>query len=56
MDVSVIPAHLFEAHGLIALVENEVTHGSIYRLPSEQYEGASLYVRLSHNDSQPSEL
>ena len=56
MNVSVIPPHLFEAHRVIALVENEITHGSIYRLPCEQYEGASLYVRLSHNTPSPCEF
>ena len=55
MNVAVIPPHLFEALGVIALVENNITHGSVYRLPCEQYEGASLYVRLSHNTPQPSE-
>ena len=54
--VSVIPPHLFEALRVNALVENDITHGSVYRLPCEQYEGASLYVRLSHNNPQPCEF
>lgn len=41
MEVATIPTHLFKALGLIALVENETTRGSIYRLPLEQYKSAN---------------